>query len=144
MDARRSLLAGVLLMMAAVALGAFGAHALRSQFGEQSLAIWNTAVRYQAWHGLGLIGLGLWMEHHGRRRLLHGSALALLSGTLLFSGSLYALLLTGVRELGMITPIGGLSMILGWGMWAASLLRGEQRPAHEQPRRADASVNRSE
>ena len=127
MNARRSLLAGVLLMMLAVALGAFGAHALRGLLDEQALSIWNTAVRYQAWHGLGLIGLGLWMERHRRHRLLHAASLALLGGSLLFSGSLYALLLSGIRELGMITPVGGLSMILGWGMWGASLLRTEQR-----------------
>ncbi len=123
MRPRHTLLAGVTLMGLAVALGAFGAHALRGTLGPHALEIWQTAVRYQAWHGLALIGLGVWMDRHGRLAGPGAGAWALLVGTLLFSGSLYALALSGWKALGMITPIGGLLMLTGWALWGWALYR---------------------
>lgn len=100
---------GSLLAAAGVALGAFGAHGLRHFLSPQALEWWHTAVEYQMWHALGLIGLGaariprLWL------------APALLgAGTVIFSGSLYLLALTGLHWLGMVTPLGGLILISGW------------------------------
>ncbi len=123
MRPRHTLLAGVTLMGLAVALGAFGAHALRGALDPRALEIWQTAVRYQAWHGLGLIGLGMWMERRDHPAWSGTSAWALLTGALLFSGSLYALALSGWKALGMITPIGGLLMLTGWALWGWTLYR---------------------
>ncbi len=104
-----ALIAGSLLAAAGVALGAFGAHALRSVLSPPALEWWHTAVQYQMWHALALIGLG------ALRLSGLGLALALMgTGTILFSGSLYLLALTDLHWLGMITPLGGLLMMAGW------------------------------
>ena len=104
-----ALIAGSLLAAAGVALGAFGAHALRSVLSPAALEWWHTAVQYQMWHALALIGLG------ALRLSGLGLALALMgTGTILFSGSLYLLALTDLHWLGMITPLGGLFMMAGW------------------------------
>ena len=90
----------------AVLLGAFGAHALKSRFSPQTLEIWGTAVHYQFLHSLALL-IGV----------KSGSRIAPIlfaSGILLFSGSLYALALTGERKFGAITPLGGLAFAAGW------------------------------
>ncbi len=95
----------------AVALGAFGAHALKNTLEPKYLEIFETAVRYQMYHALALLALGL-ARWKGR------SSLWLLVGTLVFSGSLYLLAFTRVDILGAITPIGGILQIIGWGMLA--------------------------
>ncbi len=123
MKARSALIAGVLLMLLGVALGAFGAHAIRGWAGPGQIAIWQTATLYQFLHGLGLIGLGLWMELKGEDRLTRQAAVMLLGGVAVFSGSLYLLVLSGNGLLGAITPLGGVSMLAGWGLWGWSLLR---------------------
>ncbi|QPQ56367.1 DUF423 domain-containing protein [Allosphingosinicella flava] len=99
---------GVLLAGTGVMLGAFGAHALKDRLDPAALGWWQTAVQYQMWHAVALVALaGL----PGRL----GLPAALLSiGTLVFSGSLYLLALTGLRWLGAVTPVGGLLMIAGW------------------------------
>jgi uncharacterized membrane protein YgdD (TMEM256/DUF423 family) len=109
--------AGALLAAVGVALGAFGAHGLRATLSAEALGWWSTAVQYQMWSALGLVALGA-----SARRL--GLAAALIGiGALIFSGSLYALALTGARWLGMVTPVGGLLMIAGWSL-AAWRLKG--------------------
>lgn len=111
---------GAVLMALAVMLGAFGAHGLRESLGVERLAVWNTAVEYQAWHALGLLLLGALHE-----RLPAGGAnaagLFMLAGIGLFSGSLYLLMLTGMAWLGPITPMGGMAFIIAWLIlaWAA-------------------------
>lgn len=110
---RLVLLAGALLALTGVALGAFGAHALRDTLGPDKLGTWNTAVQYQMWHAVALVGLSA----VALPRLGLPAAL-LVAGTVLFSGSLYALALTGARWLGPVTPIGGLLMISGWAVLA--------------------------
>jgi uncharacterized membrane protein YgdD (TMEM256/DUF423 family) len=102
-----------------VALGAFGAHGLRERLSEEMLAVFRTGVDYQMWHSLGLILLGL----IGRTRW---PAVLMLIGILVFSGSLYALSLTGVRWFAAITPIGGVCLILAWCMLAWSTLGSER------------------
>jgi uncharacterized membrane protein YgdD (TMEM256/DUF423 family) len=105
----RILAAGALLAALGVILGAFGAHALRASLGPAELGWWQTAVQYQMWHGVGLVALAALPLP----RL--GLAAALLAiGTVIFSGTLYLMALTGARWLGAITPLGGTAMIAGW------------------------------
>ncbi|MBP8170891.1 MAG: DUF423 domain-containing protein [Pseudomonas sp.] len=114
----------VLLLLAAlfgftgVGLGAFAAHGLQGQLSAEYLAVFHTAVHYQMLHALALLALaGLWQRLGGR--LLVAAGLCFCAGILLFSGSLYALTLTGIRALGMITPVGGLTLLAGW--WCLGL-----------------------
>lgn len=110
---RLILLAGALLALTGVALGAFGAHALRDTLGPAKLGTWNAAVQYQMWHAVALVALSaVTLPRLGLPAAL------LVAGTVLFSGSLYALALTGARWLGPVTPIGGLLMIAGWTVLA--------------------------
>lgn len=96
-----------------VGFGAFGAHALKARLTPELLAIYRTAVEYQFWHALALLAAGLLaMSRPGPMLALSGWSFTL--GILLFSGSLYALALSGVRVLGAITPIGGLLFLAGW------------------------------
>ncbi|MDE1943099.1 MAG: DUF423 domain-containing protein [Betaproteobacteria bacterium] len=112
---------GALLAATGVALGAFGAHGLRHVLSPAALEWWHTAVEYQMWHGLGLIGLGA-----VRAAGLKWAEALLGAGTVIFSGSLYLLAITGLHWLGMVTPLGGLLIILGW-LTAAWQLRGLNR-----------------
>lgn len=103
-----------------VALGAFGAHALKARLAGDLLAVWRTAVEYHFWHALALVLVGvLALQRPAPALNVAGGAFAL--GVLLFSGSLYALALTGARALGAVTPIGGVLFLCGWAalLWAA-------------------------
>ncbi|MCS5624311.1 MAG: DUF423 domain-containing protein [Candidatus Marinimicrobia bacterium] len=109
------ILAGAILMMLAVLLGAFGAHGLKNRVSPEDLAIFETGVQYHMIHALGLILLGiLGFHYHGD--VIQLPALLFSAGILIFSGSLYILVLTGIRWMGAITPIGGLAFIAGWIM----------------------------
>ncbi len=108
-ERRPILLSAALFGGLAVAFGAFGAHVLRDTLEPVRLGWWNTAVQYQMWHALALLGLGV--SSLPRRSL---TALLLGSGIILFSGTLYVMALTGMRWLGAVTPIGGLLLIGGW------------------------------
>jgi len=105
-----------------VALGAFGAHALRQRLEPDMLRVWETAVNYQFWHALALLGIGVLMLRHASG-WLNASGLLFALGVLLFSGSLYALALSGIRVLGAITPIGGVLMLAGWICLFIAVLR---------------------
>ncbi len=105
---------GAGLMFLTVALGAFGAHGLKTRLAPEMLAIFETGVRYQAYHALGLLALA---ALKGPDR----AGWCFLVGIVLFSGSLYALALTGVRWLGAITPIGGVLFLVGWALFALKL-----------------------
>ncbi|WP_290786311.1 DUF423 domain-containing protein [Halomonas sp.] len=111
-------LSGAVVVMA----GAFGAHALEGQLAPRLAAAFETGVRYQAWHTLALLAVLAW-----RATLpLPGQRLAMglwAGGMLLFSGSLYAMALTGLGGLGMITPVGGVLMIAGWLALGACVVR---------------------
>ena len=103
------LLAGALLAGLGVALGAFAAHGLRTRLGAVELGWWQTAVQYQMWHAVALLALAaVPLPRLGLPAALLGA------GTCIFSASLYIMALTGLRALGMVTPIGGLLMIAGW------------------------------
>jgi len=97
----------------AVVLGAFGAHALRDSLDEHALTTWHTAVDYQFWHALALLGVGL-LARERVTTFLRVAAIAFLVGLVLFCGSLYLLALGAPRGIGAITPLGGLAFIVGW------------------------------
>lgn len=105
-----------------VAAGAFGAHGLRGKISEEMLNVFETAARYQMYHALGLILIGL-VAMQKDSGMLQSAGYLMIVGTVLFSGSLYALSLGGPRFLGPITPLGGLSFMIAWGLFAFSLLR---------------------
>ena len=115
---RRLTVTGAALGGLAVMLGAFGAHALKSRLGPEELGWWQTAVQYQMWHAIGLLAIGI-----ARSMPTRGPAWLLAAGTIIFSGSLYAMALTDARWLGAITPIGGVLMIAGWALLAWRLWR---------------------
>lgn len=112
---------GAILAMIAVVLGAFGAHGLREALPADQLAVFHTGVRYQFYHAFALLFLGLWAQHSTPDRWLRWAAVAFLLGVLMFSGSLYLLSMRSllgdwVRPLGPVTPLGGLSFIVGWSL----------------------------
>ena len=100
-------------MLFGVALGAFGAHGLRTRVTPDLLAIYETGVRYHLVHALGLF-VAAWLAGEDRGRAPRVAGLLMVIGILLFSGSLYLLALTGIRAFGAITPLGGLAWIVAW------------------------------
>ena len=122
MNERSLIIAGAGNMFVAVAAGAFGAHGLRQILSAEMLAIWQTGVTYQIAHGLGLLAIAA-LAPRLKSRLTAWAGMAMLIGIVLFSGSLYALALSGVRILGAITPLGGIGFLLGWGMLAIAAYR---------------------
>lgn len=122
MSARLALVAASSLMALAVALGAFGAHALKARVAPDMLAIWQTGVTYHAWHALALLALGLLLLHAPENTALRIAAWLFVAGIVLFAGSLYLLALGAPRIVGAITPLGGIAFIGGWiavavGVW---------------------------
>jgi uncharacterized membrane protein YgdD (TMEM256/DUF423 family) len=97
----------------AIAAGAFGAHALRARLSSEYLAVFETAARYQMYHGLALLAVA-WASVRWPGALPQWAGWFFVLGTVLFSGSLYALALTGVRWLGAVTPLGGIAFLAGW------------------------------
>lgn len=116
------LFAGAVSGFLSVALGAFGAHGLRERLTPDLLAVWKTAVEYQCYHALALLVLGLLLRQTPPLPVA-GPAWCFVGGTLLFSGSLYVLALSGIRMLGAITPLGGLLFLAGWAWLALIALR---------------------
>jgi uncharacterized membrane protein YgdD (TMEM256/DUF423 family) len=123
MDARLALTLAGICMFVAVAAGAFGAHALRGQLDPQMIAVWQTAVQYQAWHALALLGVGILLLHGPGKRGLAVAGWLFVAGIVLFAGSLYAVALTGVRGWGAVTPIGGVAFLAGWAVLAWAVWR---------------------
>jgi uncharacterized membrane protein YgdD (TMEM256/DUF423 family) len=123
---RLFLVIGALSGFIAVALGAFGAHALRDRLSADMLDVFKTGVTYQMYHALALLAVGLLLA----RLSIDGSpwltaaGWLFIAGTVLFSGSLYLLALSGTTWLGAITPLGGVAFLLGWLALAVSFLRG--------------------
>lgn len=122
-DSRWILAAGGLLIAAATILGALGAHALQSRLAPDRLQVYDTAVRYHFYHALGLLAIGL-AARTADSGLMRSSAILVIVGIVLFSGSLYALTFGAPRILGVITPAGGVALIAGWILFAAAVLRG--------------------
>ena len=111
-----------------VAAGAFAAHALRDRLAPQALAVFETAARYQMYHALALFAAAWAVRRWPASRMPVWAGISFAAGTVLFSGSLYALALSGVRLLGAITPLGGVAFLAGWACLAAVSLR-EREPA---------------
>lgn len=122
MNHRKILLSGAAFMALGVLLGAFGAHALKSQLSPEMLQVYKTAVEYQFYHALGLLIIGL-IGFQIDSKWLRWSGILLVAGIILFSGSLYALSISGIKILGAITPIGGLSFVAGWVCLAMAILK---------------------
>jgi uncharacterized membrane protein YgdD (TMEM256/DUF423 family) len=104
---------GALSAFISVAAGAFGAHALKQVLDADMLAVYHTAVDYQFFHSIGLLAVGILHKTAARNCHLL-AAWSMLAGIVIFSGSLYALSLTGMKWLGMITPIGGVGFLVAW------------------------------
>jgi uncharacterized membrane protein YgdD (TMEM256/DUF423 family) len=107
----------------AVAAGAFGAHALRTRLSADLLQVFETAARYQMYHALGLVAAA-WVVGRWPGALPQWAGWLFVAGTILFSGSLYALALSGVRWLGAITPLGGVAFLAGWVCLALAARKG--------------------
>lgn len=107
------IVAGASLAGLAVILGAFGAHGLKSKISPDDLVIFETGVRYHMYHALGLILIGI-LGFYYSAEVIQLPAVLLTLGIVLFSGSLYVLVFTGLRWMGAITPLGGVALIAGW------------------------------
>lgn len=114
---------GSLSALTAVAAGAFGAHALRSRMAPDMLGVFEVGARYHMYHALGLLAAA-WAVSRWPGGAAATAGWLFVAGTIIFSGSLYLLSLTGQRWLGAITPLGGLAFIVGWGALAWAALRG--------------------
>jgi uncharacterized membrane protein YgdD (TMEM256/DUF423 family) len=120
----RALLAlGAGLGCLGVALGAFGAHALKARLSPDLATIYQTGVQYHLVHALAMVAVGLWLDRHPSNAAMAAGWL-FAAGVVLFSGSLYALALSGVRALGAVTPFGGVAFLAGWVALAWAAWRG--------------------
>jgi len=123
----RILVIGALMAGIGVAVGAFGAHGLRPILSEKMMAVFETGVRYHLVHALAMLLAGL-SAHSFRHRAFVRAGWSFLVGILIFSGSLYTLALTDIRTLGMLTPLGGLAFLLGWGFLAGGYWKVPLKP----------------
>ncbi|MDN5849120.1 MAG: DUF423 domain-containing protein [Nitrococcus sp.] len=122
MPGKLFMILGSLNLFLGVALGAFGAHGLRARVAPEMLAVWHTAVEYQLVHALGMLAVGLVLPQLTATSGVAGAGWLMLGGIVVFSGSLYGLVLTGARWLGAVTPFGGVLfllawLLLAWGVW---------------------------
>ncbi len=108
----------------AVGTGAFGAHGLKARVTPEMVAVFDTGARYQMYHALALIAAGWAAARWPGSTAVTWAGWLFVAGTVVFSGSLYALVLTGVKALGAVTPVGGLLFLAGWGALAWGALRG--------------------
>lgn len=121
-DSNIWIVSGCTLGFFGVALGAFGAHALAPKLSERALEIYQTATQYQMVHALALLALGLWANQHPAANA-QVTGYAWVAGTMIFSGSLYALAITDIKILGAITPIGGVLFLAGWASFALQAMK---------------------
>jgi len=117
------MLLGSFNMFIAVALGAFGAHGLKSRLSEEMMSIYQTGNHYHMIHSLGLLLIALFYDRFNGIGLVNWAGWAIFIGIIIFSGSLYLLSTSGLRWLGAITPIGGLAFILGWILLALAAFK---------------------
>lgn len=115
MTARLTLMIAAVAGFTGVGLGAFGAHGLKTVLSPDMMTVWQTAVQYHLVHAVVLLALALGLNSTSEK-WLGRSAIMVTLGLLLFSGSLYAMALTGIRPLGIITPFGGISWLIGWAL----------------------------
>lgn len=125
--ARWFLLLGAANAALAVLLGAFGAHYLKTHLAVDMLTIYQTGLQYHFFHALGLLAIGLGIKQIGDSAWLRWSGWLMLAGIVIFSGSLYVLSITGWKWLGLVTPLGGLSFIVAWVLFAVALAKHTKR-----------------
>jgi len=114
---------GGILMALAVMFGAFGAHALKSRIAADMMEIFQTGVQYHVYHALGLLAVGVLALHFPDSGYLRWAGWLMLAGILLFSGSLYLLSMSGIRWLGAVTPLGGVSFIFAWILLVIAVIK---------------------
>jgi len=114
--------AGALFALTGVAAGAFGAHALKAWLAVERIAVFETAVRYQALHALALFACA-WVLQHWPSRMALAAGACFIVGTVLFCGSLYLLALVGEPRFGIVTPFGGIAFIAGWTLLLAAIVK---------------------
>jgi uncharacterized membrane protein YgdD (TMEM256/DUF423 family) len=131
-NAKLFLTLGAISGALAVMLGAFGAHGLKDILCEEMLKVYHTGVEFQFYHTFALLAIGLLASRYGSR-LLTASGWLFTAGIGLFSGSLYALTLSGIRALGIITPIGGLLLLAGWVLLALTVIKAGKTRADIPP-----------
>lgn len=124
-SAKSWLIFGSIGMALAIAAGAFGAHGLKKVLAPEQMNIYETAVHYHVYHALGLLVVGLLTLHFPSTPLLRWSGQLMLVGLVLFSGSLYALSLSGYRWLGAITPVGGIAFLAAWVLLAVAVAKAK-------------------
>ena len=117
------LVLGSINALLVVLIGAFGAHGLKAKLTVENMAIYQTAVQYHFYHAVGLILVGLIATQFSSPPYLRWSAWLMMMGIILFSGSLYALSITNIRWLGMITPFGGMAFILAWLLLTIGIMK---------------------
>jgi len=113
---------GAAFAFLAVMFGAFGAHALKGSLSPHFLAIYHTATDYQMWHAIGLLLIGV-LHQQRPSSLLRRAGWFMSAGIVIFSGSLYALSLSGIKILGAITPIGGVAFLIAWSLLAYNSIK---------------------
>ena len=111
------LIVGAILAGVAVLIGALGAHGLKAKVSHEDLEIFNTGVRYHLFHALAILLMGV-IGFHLPNEIVSASAYLMTAGIVIFSGSLYLLVITNIRWLGAITPIGGLCLVIAWFLFA--------------------------
>ena len=121
-QARTFLMLGCVSATVAVALGAFGAHALEGRLTPTMIATWETATRYHFYHSLGLLIVGLLEMQITESARLRWAGWSMFAGILLFSGSLYVLSVSGISFLGAVTPLGGVAFLLAWLLLASAVM----------------------
>lgn len=126
-SSRRLIMIGCIVAGIGVAAGAFGAHMLKSILEPPMLAAYDTATRYQMYHAFGMVLVGMAIRVYDDRRLAIAGWLFAM-GMLLFCGSLYGIALAGLKWLGPLTPLGGLTFILGWGIFGWRVWKGVSTP----------------
>jgi uncharacterized membrane protein YgdD (TMEM256/DUF423 family) len=120
------LLIGILFAAAGVGIGAFGAHGLRDTLAATGRADnFETGVKYQMYHALALIAVAIWAQRTTPEASVTWIGVCFAAGIVIFSGSLYILAVTNVTKWGMVTPIGGVLFLVGWGLWAWQAIRSE-------------------
>jgi uncharacterized membrane protein YgdD (TMEM256/DUF423 family) len=121
-EARRALFAGTVLLLLGTCIGAMGTHALKPRLSADNYAVLQVAVQYQFLNALGLLGVGL-VADRWPGAWIHRASLLLIAGVALFSGSLYLILMGVPRWFGVLTPIGGVCLMLGWAFACVAVLR---------------------
>lgn len=126
---------GAMSALVGVGLGAFGAHGLKAILSPEMMAVYQTGVTYQMWHALGLIGVALIRQQVPESKLLSWAGWLMFIGILLFSGSLYLLVLLDLKWLGMITPLGGVGFISAWLLIAIFAAQKQHHNRYSHARR---------